>query len=848
MKGSEEKILVYMDGAKKRFVIPVYQRNYDWKIEQCKQLFDDLVRIIKEKRRSHFFGSIVSVFNPEGTQLEFLIIDGQQRLTTVSLILLAMNRLIKSDIIVPKSEHLAEQIYETYLVDKWEPESTRIKLKPIKNDQQAFKKLFENDKNFVLDSNLTINYNYFYERIQKQELSIDELYEALFKLEIINIILSEDDNPQLIFESLNSTGLDLSEGDKIRNYILMGLPLKQQEQLYEKYWNRIEELTGYDVSSFIRDYLSVKQQSTPAFRNVYIKFKDYVEYNKFGDIEILLIDLLEYARKYEYLIKVNSPWKAINENLYRLNRMKTTVIRPFFMEVFRMIESNKLSVSDAEEVFLIVENYIFRRTICDIPTNALNKIFLLLHKEIIRFDGSDSDYLEKLKFALLNKSESGRFPDDHEFSEALSEKNVYGMRGENKLYLFERLENHGTQETKDVWKHFDEGTYSIEHIMPQKLTNEWKKSLGDDYERIHAIWLHRLANLTLTAYNSKYSNKTFKEKRDMKNGFIQSGLRINQWIGMKDKWTEVEIEERDSLLQNKAMDIWPIISSSYEPPEKQLDTIILEDEVILTGRSISGYSLLGVEQEVNSWTDMYCQVLAQLHAKDKSILTKLAVNQDPDVDLSLHFSTNSSSLKSLRKIDNDIYVWTGTDTQYKVNVLKKIITMFDVEPSELVFYMKGNRLENNNKSRFQIRRKYWTYALPIIRDKCSIFKNVNPSTDNWISGFIGINGVFLSCVANYDSARAELNLSMSPKEKNKALFDYLYSSKEIIEKESKVNFIWERKNDTKVSKIYLEISEVNVSNEDNWPLMAEFHANGIKIILKVFRNVLEEYFSNNKIM
>lgn len=845
MKGSEEKLLIYMDGSKKRFVIPVYQRNYDWKVEHCKQLFDDLIKIVKQKRKSHFFGSLVSVFNPEGTQLEFLIIDGQQRLTTVSLILLAMHRLIESGIATPKAGHLGQQIYEDYLVDKWEPESTRIKLKPIKNDQKAFGKLFDDDGEYILDSNLTINYNYFYDRIQKEEIGIDELYEAIFKLEIINIVLNEDDNPQLIFESLNSTGLDLSEGDKIRNYILMGLPLKQQEQLYEKYWNKIEEQTGYDVSSFIRDYLSIKQQSTPAFRNVYFKFKDYVEGMKFIDIEELLIDLLDYGKKYQYLIKANSPWKKVNECIYRLNRMKTTVTRPFLLEILRKLELNKLYESDVNEIFLIVENYIFRRAICDVPTNSLNKIFLLLHKEIIRFDETDSDYLEKFKYVLLNKSESGRFPDDGEFSEALSEKNIYGMRGENKLYLFERLENHGTLETKDVWKHFDEATYSIEHIMPQKLTKDWIKELGDDYERIHAIWLHRLANLTLTAYNSKYSNRLFKEKRDIKNGFIQSGLRINQWIGTKDKWTEAEIEERDSMLQNRAFKIWPYINSDYEPLIKQVENITLDDEVVLTGRMISGFSLLGVEQGLNSWTEMYHQVLVQLHAEDKSVLTKLAVTKDPEVDLAIHFSTSPDSFTSFRRIDKDIFVWTGTDTQYKVNILKKLFPMFDIDPSELVFLLKrdiSNKISND--SRHLIRRRYWTYSLPNIRKESGTFTNVNPSKDNWISGSLGISGVYVSCVANYDSARVELNLGMSQKVKNKALFDYLYSYKDSIENNIGKNFIWERKDDTKGSKIYLELSEVSVVNENDWSKMSDFHAEGSKKIIEAFEDILSQYFLN----
>lgn len=259
MKGTESTLIEFLDGSKKRFIIPVYQRNYDWKLEQCKKLYDDLVKVIRGHRKSHFFGSIVSVYNPDGRNLEFLVIDGQQRLTTVSLLLLAMYNLLRQKVIVStETPTLAQEIFEDYLVDKHQPSETRMKLKPVKDDKTAFHRLFTDDGEPLADSNLTINYRYFYDRIQRRELSIDELYNAVFKLEIIDIRLNGDDNPQLIFESLNSTGLALSEGDKIRNYVLMGLHQQLQNRFYEKYWHRIEIYTGYDVSAFIRDYLSVK--------------------------------------------------------------------------------------------------------------------------------------------------------------------------------------------------------------------------------------------------------------------------------------------------------------------------------------------------------------------------------------------------------------------------------------------------------------------------------------------------------------------------------------------------------------------------------------------------------------
>lgn len=382
MTGSELKLVSYMQGSNKRFVIPVYQRNYDWKTENCKQLFDDLIKIEKNHRKSHFFGSIVSVFNPDGANEEFLVIDGQQRLTTVSLLFLAMYNAMEQKLVIPDKASLSERIYSEYLVDKYQDEETRIKLKPVKNDRVAFRKLFNNTEEYVKESNLTTNYLYFYERIQKQEITVDELFDAICRLEIINIKLNQDDNPQLIFESLNSTGVALSEGDKIRNFILMGLPANLQNKYYEDYWNKIEVCTDYDVSAFIRDYLSVKQQATPSMNKVYFTFKSFVEENAL-ETEALLIELLDYAKRYQILLKGGTSNKELNSCIYCLNRLETTVTRPFFLEILRMNEQGKLSIEDTAQIFRITENYLFRRMICEVPTNALNKIFLLLHKEII---------------------------------------------------------------------------------------------------------------------------------------------------------------------------------------------------------------------------------------------------------------------------------------------------------------------------------------------------------------------------------------------------------------------------------------------------------------------------------
>ena len=835
MKGSECRLIEYMEGSKKRFIIPVYQRNYDWKTENCKQLYDDLVKVIKNKRRSHFFGSLVSVYEPSGRNTEFLVIDGQQRLTTVSLLLLAMYNLIKSGIITPKDVYLDKQIYEDFLVDKYQPEETRIKLKPVKNDQKAFGKLFNDAREHIRESNLTTNYNYFYERIQKQEISIDELFDAICRLEIINITLNNEDNPQLIFESLNSTGLDLSEGDKIRNFILMGLPSKEQDEYYDKYWNRIEECTKYDVSSFVRDYLSIKQLAIPSQKKIYISFKDYVD-QKSIETEELLKDLLAYAKRYEILLSGGRGNKALDACIYRLNRLETTVTRPFFLEVLRLYDENKLDISELTEIFLITENYLFRRAICDLPTNALNKIFSTLHREITRYEANDEGYLEKFKYALLSKKERARFPDDDEFSERFTDRQVYLMNSKNKIYIMERLENYSTLEDKDVYDHCDDGTYSIEHIMPQHLTPAWIKALGEDYEEIHEMWLHRIANLTLTAYNSKYSNSTFEEKKSMKNGFEDSGIRMNTYIAKKDKWTLAELEERNQYLMGRALEIWAAPTTTFKPAVKQMDSYTLDDDVSLSGRLIARFSYKNTEQPVSSWVEMFQKVLQILYAEDKSVITKLAASKDDG--LALNFTMNEADFKKTVEIGDGIYVWTNTSTQTKLSVLNKVFKLYDADPSDLVFYLREENegAEEEAGTRYETRRKYWAYALDFIKEinaENASFVNVNPSKENWISGFIGISGFKISCLANIDFARVDLHLGKVKKEENKKAFDMLMTHKEDIEKALGVSLVWSRGDDIKSSKISYQLNGVSIRNETDWLQMARFHAEWSKKLYDV---------------
>ena len=848
MKGSEAKMMEYMDGASKRYVIPVYQRKYDWKEDNCRQLYEDLKKIVFDKRDSHFFGSIVSSVIGSGATTEYHIIDGQQRLTTVTLLLLAIRNLIQQKKITAEESQLDEQINERFLISKWAKEDDRIKLRPVKSDREALVKLFGDEEDYDQSSNLTLNYKFFCSMLLREEISVDDLYAAIGKLEIISITLDQGDNAQLIFESLNSTGLALTEGDKIRNYILMGLPPKDQNKYYDNYWAKIEKCTDKDVSGFIRDYLSVKQQITPTISNVYRAFKEYAE-NARLPIDTLLTDILRYARFYEKLLICKSGLKEqkLDDCLYRMMRLEIVVTRPFLMEVLRLNQDGKLTVDDVLQIFLITENYLFRRNICEVPTNALNKIFLNLNKEILRYDNTADQYVAKFIYALRSKKESGRFPDDEEFTEALASKQVYLMRGKYKAYLFERFENYGTIETKDVYTHLDNNIYTIEHIMPQHLTPAWTESLGANAAEIHETWLHRLANLTLTGYNPNLSNKPFQEKRDAEEGgYKASGVKMNQKISNTDSWGLSELEERNDEMIALAKKIWPVPSTEFKPAEKEFDSCTLDDEnVDLIGRDIVKYSYQNIEQPASSWANMFEHVVQFLHQKDRSILAGLAYSTSGSMDLSNYVSNAEQGLRSALKIDDNIYVERNTSTVQKMSILRRLFALYDADPMDLVFFLKDEESEKAAEaSRYDIRKRYWTYALPIIQKQHAhrgSFSNVSPGTSNTVSGFFGISGFKISCIANFDQARIDFYMGKSDAAKNKAAFDTLVAHKGEIEQELGVSLTWERANEYKASWLCYHLKDVSIANESDWPRMAKFHAEwSDKICNAVLPYLLEE--------
>src|SRR5579859_684274 len=556
MKAGEIKFLSFING-KKHFVIPIYQRTYSWTHEQCQQLWDDIVQVATSRQaEGHFIGSIV--YTDIGQHIvddieQFMVIDGQQRLTTLSLLLVALAKAFAES--GTSQAMMYENIYESYLINKFGSGEERYKLFLTQSDKQALKEIIDRTE-FVKanghTSRLVENYIFFVEHIRQSTLDLTTIYQGISKLFIVQIALGKDDNPQLIFESLNSTGMDLSQADLIRNYVLMGLHNDEQTQLYEKYWYPMEQQFRYTNSTslfdrFIRDYLTLKQGTIPNIDRVYVSFKTYQRSRPATSINELVADIYRYAEYFVKMAFARENDREIKQALQDINTLKVDVAYPFFLELYDDYTNGRLAKSDFVAILKLVESYVFRRAICGVPTNALNKVFATLSKEI------DKDhYLESVQAAFLQKEGSARFPRDEEFRDELVVKDVYTFS--RRHYLFRKLENEGRKE----WVNIDE--YTIEHIMPQNehLSIEWQQMLGSEWQNVHETYLHRLGNLTLTGYNLELSDSPFLVKRDHEGGFANSPLRLNQGLRKLERWDAAEIEERGQALADRAVSIWPM--------------------------------------------------------------------------------------------------------------------------------------------------------------------------------------------------------------------------------------------------------------------------------------------------
>ncbi len=679
MKGTASYLTVFLEGAKKRFIIPVYQRNYDWKQENCKQLFDDLVSVIKEKKERHFFGSIVSYAQSRD---EIVLIDGQQRITTVSLILIAVVNALKKGVLTTEDSTLQLRL-EDFLVDKYDKSERKVRLKPFRDDCIAFDRLICNEESeYIPESIVTINYRYFFDRLVNfKEINAEELFQAVNCLEIIDIELEPQhgDNPQLIFESLNSTGLDLTESDKIRNFVLMNLNSDEQEEYYDRYWNKIEKCCKNELDSFIRNYLTIKQGIIPTLKGIYPAFKSYAKADE--NIEAVLKDMLLYANAYKDILTFNVGGEDTNEIAQRLNLLDMTVAYPFLMAFLAYAKESQLPEDEIYKVFSCVETFIFRRLVCDMPTSVLNKIFATLHSSVLKNKRETDSYSSVMIYLLESKKLSGAFPKDDEFLSGFTTKNIYSMRAKNKEYIFERLENGSSKEKNDVVDNIEKGILTIEHIMPQTLSPAWRQALGERCEAVQETWLHTISNLTLSAYNSKYSNKLFVEKKNMKDGFLESGIRLNHYIAQFEKWGEEELELRKAKLSEMALKIWEYPTTSFIPEQKEDDIISLsEDNSVATNREIQYFIFMEERQDVTTWTEMMWEIANKLLLMNPSILYQEAANGK-----NVWFATTAVN-KHYRKLAVGLYFCPGSSSTWnKMSILKNLFRLYGIEEDDLSF-------------------------------------------------------------------------------------------------------------------------------------------------------------------
>lgn len=548
----------------RQFIVPIFQRNYSWQKSQYEQLWFDILRASKFKeKQNHFIGSIVYIDmgTPAGRPQQLLLIDGQQRLTTISILLCAIKDYVQKFNLETKLINLAK-IKNQFLYNSDEIDEDRYKLLLNVQDKETYIKLIDNTI-FTVNkpaTNIIKCYEFFYERIEdfiKQHGQIDEIYAGIFKLSLVSISLDKDsDNPQMIFESMNSTGKDLSQTDLLRNYLLMDLTPEKQTRLYKTYWKPMEELFGEDIYKndlnkfdyFIRDFLTLKSDTgyICKINNVYENFKRYYLDNNCEKFAVLK-DLFTYAKYYACIDLLQENDDELKLYWQEFKKLDSHVVYPFLLKLYDDYSRQILIKEDFKKILQVVISYLWRRAICEIPTNSLSKTFATLYQTVDK-----EDYVNSIIKAFVFKSSYKRFPSDYEVREKLQTKDIYHFR--LRKYLLEALENYYHKEPIDL----NTANYTIEHIMPQNIEHNlsWQQMLGEDWQEVHSLYLHSLGNLTITGYNAEMSNKSFGEKVNGESGFKHSHLKLNESIAQSDVWNKKAIQRRTNILTDIILKIW----------------------------------------------------------------------------------------------------------------------------------------------------------------------------------------------------------------------------------------------------------------------------------------------------
>jgi uncharacterized protein with ParB-like and HNH nuclease domain/predicted transport protein len=575
MKATEANFLAFLQKST-QFIIPIYQRTYSWTEKQCRQLWEDIIRAgANDDIAVHFIGSIVYVeqdLSQVSHQSPLLVIDGQQRLTTLSLLIEAMARVIGDR--EPVKGFSAAKLRAYFLTNPLESDDRFFKLLLSQTDDGSLKAIVRGGEQ-PKDPSLRVvgNFELFTQLLSDECCDLEIVCRGLAKLVVVDIALkSGQDNPQLIFESMNSTGKELSQADLIRNFVLMGLEPAVQSRLYEDYWRPMElefgqEAYGTQFDGFMRHYLTLRSGEIPRERDVYEAFKEYARTKPIADagVESLVRDIRGCARRFCAMALGGEQNSDLSAAFHDLRELKVDVAYPLLLTLYEDYSSGLLSAAHFVSAVRLIEAYVFRRAICSIPTNSMNKTFGTFSKSL-RKDA----YLDSIKAHFLLMPSYRRFPRDEEFRRSLMTRDLYNFP--RRSYWLRRLENHQRKERVSV------DDYSIEHILPQNpnLATEWQEELGPEWRRVQEQWLHTLGNLTLTAYNSEYSDRPFREKRDMKGGFAESPLKLNAGLAGLSEWNESAIQNRAQSLADLAVLVWSSPAMSDDHLRSYLPTSGLE--------------------------------------------------------------------------------------------------------------------------------------------------------------------------------------------------------------------------------------------------------------------------------
>lgn len=572
MKAEDTMVTNLLEGAK-QFIVPIFQRDYSWGTKHCQQLWKDVIRVGSDPNvKGHFLGSVVYVAAEDNTATitRWLLIDGQQRMTTLTLLLIALRDQMNQapgngdsgdEVSTP------EELDDYYLRNRHGKGDRRHKLHLRRADHDTLIALL--DGKCIPDAaSERVKENFLFLRDLVAQADVQTVYAGIKKLVVVDVSLTRgQDDPQMIFESLNSTGVDLTQADLIRNFVLMRLDESSQTQLYEEHWQPIEQAFGRryrtEFDKFVKDFLTLQMRPGTPLKaaDIYHEFRSYFSriVEKRG-VDGILSDLRRFGTYYTAFSLGQEKQPALKEAFARL-RSLVEVASPVVLTLYDYHDrARTLSADEFVEAIELLESFVFRRSVCDMQTRSLGQIFASLAYRI-----TENQPLLSLKVALYRQGKKRRFPNDAEFREALETRDVYDMR--TCFYLLDRLENFSKER-------IDTSNFSIEHVMPQNedLRPEWRAMLGSDWKTVQETWLHRLGNLTLTGYNSTYSDKPFSDKKTIAGGFSDSPLRLNKFIREQSAWDAKTIEQRGKLLAEKAVTVWrPLVVDPLAVKQRELE-------------------------------------------------------------------------------------------------------------------------------------------------------------------------------------------------------------------------------------------------------------------------------------